>query len=265
MSSHPCHNPIPCVFLHGFLGGKEDWTEIGDILCDKFFCVALDWQSIPKLVFEIKDDHCDVLSLESRSVYITLIQEHIEKIIQEAPCQKKPVLIGYSMGGRIALQLANKNPSFYTHVIILSAHPGLSDPKQREERWKQDMYWMNKLQNLKMDAFLRDWYNQPVFQSLHGKPHLLESIIKNRSSQDPKKMRDIMCHLSLARQLPIRSFHSRTLFLYGEEDTKYKNLYRTLPEEVFVQQVEQSGHVIHLENPKKCAELILYHSRMVLQ
>src|ERR1700722_18840665 len=53
---------IPCVFLHGFLGGKEDWTEIGDILSEKFFCIAFDLQSTPKLSFEIEDDHCDILS-----------------------------------------------------------------------------------------------------------------------------------------------------------------------------------------------------------
>ena len=69
-------------------------------------------------------------------------------------------------------------------------------------------------------------------------------------------MADVLEHLSTAHQTKTHTYPLPTLFLYGEKDKKYQTLYQTLPPCTCVQEVEDSGHALLLENPKGCAERI---------
>jgi 2-succinyl-6-hydroxy-2,4-cyclohexadiene-1-carboxylate synthase len=242
MSLSLCHtgNPHdpPIVFLHGFLGDKEDWEEIIHALCPSYFCVAFDLPGHGS-------------SPNVSSDYLKVLQKEIAKAVS-LPC----CLIGYSLGGRLALQLAEEHPELYSHVIILSAHTGQTEEKQRALRLQSDWEWKDKLDRLTMEEFLKKWYAQPLFHSLRQKPDLLQAIIARRLLQDPRKMADALMTFSLARQNPIVSFHPRTLFLYGEHDEKCENLYRMLPKSISVRKIEQSGHIVHRENPKACVKNI---------
>lgn len=224
----------PCVFLHGFLGVKEDWKEMWDELSSRLFCIGIDLPGHGKSS-SITSDYLNVLA---RAIH------HV--------CQQKSVLIGYSMGGRIALQLSAQHPDRFSHVILLSADPGLKE-NERESRLLQDKKWVEKLKSSTMETFLEEWYAQPLFQSLHKRPHLLKRLIGERKQQNPKHLADVLWTLSPAREPAILSFPSRILFLYGEEDEKYQKIYSALPKKIKVHKIEQSGHVIHLENPKSCA------------
>jgi 2-succinyl-6-hydroxy-2,4-cyclohexadiene-1-carboxylate synthase len=239
ISSHQGDPSRPhCVFLHGFLGAKEDWQEMWSLLSESFFCLGFDLFDLP--------GHGSSPALSTD--YLNLLSNEIARTA--AP---NPILIGYSLGGRLALQLAQADPSRYSHVIALSAHPGISDEKERQARLSYDLEWTDKLKHLEMDAFLTEWYDQPLFRSLRKRPDLLQSILEKRKTQDPKKMADVMSLLSPARQNAIGAFHPRTLFLYGDEDEKYQKLYSMIPKEVCVRKIELSGHIVHLENPKACA------------
>jgi len=236
-SGNPSHHP--CVFLHGFLGAKEDWEKMWDVLNHSFFCLGFDLPG-----------HGSSPGISPD--YLRILSQEIKDSVASAP-----ILIGYSLGGRLALQLAEADPSGYSHVILLSAHTGIQDQKEREARLIFDLKWIDKLKSLTMDAFLKEWYEQPLFRSLHKKPDLLQSILKKRGIQDPQRMAEVLWMLSAARQKAIDSFHPRTLFLYGEEDEKYQKLYSALPKELNVRKIDQCGHVVHLENPMICAERIL--------
>jgi len=232
------HNPA-CVFLHGFLGAKEDCQEMWEYLTERYYCIAFDLPG-----------HGSSSALSTD--YLKILEDEIT-CSATSPC----ILVGYSLGGRIALQLAEANPALYSHVIVLSAHPGLKEEKEKEQRLKSDAEWIAKIQGHGMPAFLKAWYDQPLFRSLHKRPDLLQNIIQSRSSQDPARMADVLWTLSPARQKAISSFHPRSLFLYGEEDEKFEKLSQMLPESVSVRKIERSGHVVHRENPKGCVEHIL--------
>jgi pimeloyl-ACP methyl ester carboxylesterase len=63
--------------------------------------------------------------------------------------------------------------------------------------------------------------------------------------------------LSLADQPHITEFLCPTLFIYGEEDLKYRELYCKLPKTVSVRSIKNCGHCVHLENAPDCAKEIL--------
>jgi 2-succinyl-6-hydroxy-2,4-cyclohexadiene-1-carboxylate synthase len=228
----PSHPPL--IFLHGFLGAKEDWEAAFSFFQRHFFCIAFD---LPGHGSTPYSEHV-----------LSDLKTMLEKI-----SSTKPILIGYSMGGRIALQLQE----CATAIIALSAHPGLATKKEKEERRRIDEMWREKLLELPFDTFFTEWYAQPIFQSLPRHPSLLQAMVKRRMRQNPQNLARVLQQLSLANQPSIARFHCPTLFLHGEEDLKYQQLYCRLPKTVSVRSIKNCSHAIHLENAQGCAEEIL--------
>ena len=88
----------PVVFLHGFLGSSLDWLEVLSYL-PSFKSYLIDLPGHGKSAFHPE-----------------LILPHFEEKID---------LVGYSMGGRLALQYAAQNPQKIEKLILLSTHLGL--------------------------------------------------------------------------------------------------------------------------------------------
>jgi 2-succinyl-6-hydroxy-2,4-cyclohexadiene-1-carboxylate synthase len=75
----------------------------------------------------------------------------------------EPVLLGYSMGGRLALHALQHDPSLWRGAIIVSSHPGLRGRDERKLRWKADDEWAMKMRELPWDVFVKIWNQQSIF------------------------------------------------------------------------------------------------------
>ncbi|MBS0605603.1 MAG: alpha/beta fold hydrolase [Parachlamydiales bacterium] len=210
------------IFLHGFLGSREDWAPMIEKLKRNFFCVALELAAVD-------------------AIAQTLSQLHLHN----------PTYVGYSMGGRTALQLPLSCPS-----IILSAHIGLDTEQEKTLRWEEDLRWIQMLETQPIRSFLEKWYAQPLFQSLRKQQALFEQVLQRRSQQDPVKLALILRQMSLGKQPKITAFHPQSLFLFGEEDLKYEQLYAKLPQTILRKKIPNAGHAVHLENPDACVGAI---------
>ncbi len=210
------------IFLHGFLGAQEDWGPMIDQLKDRFFCVTLELGPLDAIKHTLKQ-----LSLHH------------------------PTYVGYSMGGRSALQLPPIHPS-----IILSGHVGLDTELEKAHRLKEDLHWAQILESQPIQSFLEKWYAQPIFQPLRKQRMLFEQVLERRSRQDPLKLATLLRQMSLGKQTKITAYHPKTLFLFGEEDLKYEQLYATLPPTVLRKKIPMAGHAVHLENPDACVKAI---------
>ena len=94
MLSYFCRGPVdkpPLVFLHGFLGCKEDFLPLVSFLEKNFYCICLDLPGHGSSSFEEK-------ALES--IIDTLASLNISSTD----------FVGYSMGGRVCLELYQKYP-----------------------------------------------------------------------------------------------------------------------------------------------------------
>jgi 2-succinyl-6-hydroxy-2,4-cyclohexadiene-1-carboxylate synthase len=215
------------LFLHGFLGQKEDWDPLLKFLPATLPIRALD------LPYEAED-----------------IALAIQKSIPKAT-----LVIGYSAGGRIALELKDRFPKAYEKIIAISAHPGLKNETEKQARWKVDLEWINLLKNFSMETFLEKWYSQPLFSSFKKHPDF-HTILQRRKMQNPAHLIHFLEHYSLAKKTALEMAPS-TIFVYGKEDLKYAELYRTLAQVKKIFAIENAGHAAHLENPKACANVIL--------
>jgi 2-succinyl-6-hydroxy-2,4-cyclohexadiene-1-carboxylate synthase len=164
-------------------------------------------------------------------------------------------LLGYSMGGRIALRIADKSP-FCSSIVLLSAHTGLRTQEEKEKRLEHDLLWVKCLREKGLTKFLEAWYEQPLFASLKRIPKTLESLLKERVKNDASYLIKILKNYSLSFDPYREYFPLPTLALYGELDEKYAYLYTHLPKNVAVSCIKQAGHAVHLEKPQECVDVI---------
>lgn len=111
--------------------------------------------------------------------------------------------------------------------------------------------WSQKLHSVPMDSFLRAWYNQPLFDSFRTHPRF-EEVVQRRALQNPHLMAQVLTQLSLSKQPPYAPLPLPTLFLHGQRDGAYQSLCATLPSV----QIPNAGHVLPIEAPQPCAQLI---------
>lgn len=214
------------LFLHGFLGQKEDWD--------------------PLLSYLSSSSEIKAIDLPYRATDIALAVKEI------AP--KAKIVVGYSAGGRIALELKARFPNDYGKIIALSAHPGLKTEQEKIARLKIDEQWIEMLKKGPFAEFLEKWYGQDLFQSLKNSPHY-DEILKRRKMQNPEDLAHFLTHFSIAKkQAP--QISPETIFIHGKLDLKYGKLYRTLVpiEKIFT--IENAGHAAHIENPQGSASVI---------
>lgn len=209
------------TFLHGFLGMAEDWNEI-----QKHIAVPSRTLTLP--------------GHKGRTLDLASFEEEIGSGV---------TLVGYSMGGRLAMHYALKNPERVQKLILLSTNPG----EGGEERIAKDEQWAQCLEKEGMDPFLDKWYAQEMFKDL--------KINKERRRHDPQMLAQMLRKFSPAR-LPnlwpkLQEFSCPVVFLFGRNDIKYRLIGKKLNKQFPVAWIERSGHAIHLENPKACAKCIM--------
>ncbi|MCW9064678.1 MAG: alpha/beta fold hydrolase, partial [Ignavibacteriaceae bacterium] len=115
------------LFLHGFTGSANDWTNVFQKIDKRFNKFALDLIG-----------HGKSSSPSSVNYYVPNSQvNQIEKVIGDLRL-KETVLCGYSMGGRVALNFALTKPDLIKGLILESASAGFKNAKEKEARIKSD-------------------------------------------------------------------------------------------------------------------------------
>ncbi len=237
------------IFLHGFLGSRHDFKPFLPHFEKNFSCHSFDLPG---------HNQAPLSCCSSFEDFIELISKKIKEITED-PCS----LIGYSLGGRLALLFAKKYPELVDKLVIISSHLGLEHSEERKKRFSEDLIWADKLEKLSMDDFLKEWYDQPVFQSLKDKTELFEEVKVKRRLSDPRSVAKVLKGLSLGKQPPMWNelcdFPHPMLFLCGDEDKKYKELYEKIPLSSMrrVVNVLGAGHALHLEKPEEFIKIVI--------
>ena len=97
-------------------------------------------------------------------------------------------LVGYSMGGRVALTAACRHPERIRSLTLIGASAGLADPDERAERAAADDALAELIES-DLAAFVDRWMANPLFatQARLGEPFLAEARaqrLRNRLVSD---------------------------------------------------------------------------------
>ncbi|MEM6253688.1 MAG: alpha/beta fold hydrolase [Cyanobacteria bacterium P01_D01_bin.156] len=112
------------------------------------------------------------MSIQSVSLWETLASNcwewadtfstYVRKVTQSNPNQQNYIL-GYSLGGRLALHALLANPHLWAGAIIVAAHPGYADPQKKKQSLERDRIWANRFLSEPWDDLLAEWDALPVF------------------------------------------------------------------------------------------------------
>ncbi len=83
-----------------------------------------------------------------------------------ASLERPRVLVGYSMGGRIALGVVLHRPELVDALVIISAAPGIRSSADREDRQRSDERRATRIAAIGVEQFVSEWVAQPLFASM---------------------------------------------------------------------------------------------------
>jgi len=165
-------------------------------------------------------------------------EELINELAQSIPAND--TLLGYSFGGRLALQVFLKNPDKFKKCIVLSSHCGLKDKSIKMQRVLFEQKCAEKLRELSEEDFLKGWNSQALFS--HDPP----------IDKYPTKNKSILARFFTEYGLSTQEYliddllehKDKLCFVYGEKDAKYvdyatQNI-KPLGFETFI--IENAGH-----------------------
>jgi len=247
---HGSINNPTLIFLHGFLGNHSDWHHTIEQLKDHFHCIAIDLPGhgnsvTTELPLETGFSHCH-----------QLIRFCVDELAVTSFA-----LIGYSLGGRIALDYARtQHDPRLTHLLLESSHIGLQDEHDKMQRYHADVMWATSFATQSIEDNLYEWYDQAIFNDLSDTEK--KDIIEYRMDNYGVYLSNTLLATSLSQQICALPFMQETTlpisYFYGENDAKFQQIANRLPvkKNITIHPFTGLGHNIHIQQPINYAEHI---------
>jgi 2-succinyl-6-hydroxy-2,4-cyclohexadiene-1-carboxylate synthase len=222
------------IFVPGFMQRGESWAPVAELVAERYPSAWLDFRT-----------H----SFEAR----------LGELRQAAAPGTVPV--GYSMGGRLLLHLAARDPERFAGVVTIGASPGIDDPEERRRRRNADEELAAWMEFSTIEEVVDRWERLPVFA---GQPEeLIERQRPGRLEHDPRLLAQLLRSAGQGA-LPgvfddLRRVEAPVLALAGERDECYIAAARRialLAPRGDALPVMGAGHAAHLERPQSVATIL---------
>ncbi|VFQ78024.1 unnamed protein product [Cuscuta campestris] len=252
-------NNIVLVFLHGFLGTCEEWIPIMKAMSGSARCISIDLPGHGRSQLQdwVDNDVMDKSTFSIEAIAIMLC--NLFDILH----LKKVILVGYSMGSRIALYMSLRCNAKVEGAVIISGSPGLTNSVEREMRRTKDDFTASLLVSSGLESFLNVWYAGDLWHSLRCHPHFKKIVSSRLRHADLESLARALSGLSIGRQPSLwedlKLCERPLMFIVGESDAKFKaiaqKMLNTMDQNVSVVncpeivEIPCSGHAAHLENP----------------
>ena len=173
-------------------------------------------------------------------------------------------LVGYSMGGRVALALAVRHPERVRRLVLESGSPGLATHEERAARRREDEALADWIEHTGIKAFVARWEGLPLFESQKALPgHVRDAQRARRWMNHPASLAASLRGMgtgampSFWGSLP--GLRVPVLIMAGVHDAKFVEIARRMASDLpdaRLGLVEGAGHAVHLERPGVWVELV---------
>jgi 2-succinyl-6-hydroxy-2,4-cyclohexadiene-1-carboxylate synthase len=236
----------PLVLLHGFTGSADTWAPHIPAFAPRARVVAVDLLGHGESDAPT-DPHRYRIEQAAADVVAMLDQIGVDR----------PIVLGYSMGGRLALHLAATARNRIAVLVAVSASPGLRDDAARRGRVVEDAALADAIERDGVPAFVDRWERHPLFATQARLPVTVrESVRAQRLRHSARGLANSLRGMGQGVQPAMHDSLHRlripTLIIAGELDDRYCALGREMSRLIPGAQlaiVPQAGHAVHLEQP----------------
>ena len=242
------------LLLHGFSGDKSTWQALRGDLEAEYTVIAIDIlghgaSAKPSQVaaYRMENVAADIVGLLDE---LALGPSH---------------LLGYSLGGRLALYLALYFADRFASLILESASPGLAGTEGRAERRRRDNALAQRIEDEGIEWFVKYWEDLALWQSQRNLPtEVLQSQRHQRLLNDPRGLANNLRGMgtgaqpNLWPQLP--NLKHPTQLIVGELDRKFRIINEAMNGQMpnaRLSLVPAAGHNTHLESPAEFHQRVL--------
>lgn len=238
------------MLLHGFTGSHASWEPLAERWSDSFFVVAPD---LPGHGLTPAPADPSLLSMDASADRIADLLDHLSI--------DKAAVLGYSMGGRLALHVALQHSLRLSALILESASPGLAATAERKLRQASDNKLADAIESRGLDWFVPYWAEQPLFK---GQPEALRRRENRiRSGQTSEGLAQSLRGAGTGAQRSLwgqlSSLTLPVLIIAGGDDAKFcaiaERMALLIPNNTRVS-VTHAGHTVHGEQPDRFHVLV---------
>ncbi|NTV63385.1 MAG: 2-succinyl-6-hydroxy-2,4-cyclohexadiene-1-carboxylate synthase [Oscillochloris sp.] len=242
------------MLLHGFTGSAAEWADLTPHLAPQRHVIAVDLPG-----------HGPVPAPADPAAYT------MERCVADLLAVldgfglEQVDLLGYSMGGRVALHLAALAPQRVRSLILESASPGLADPAERAARAAADDALADTIVSQGIAWFADYWQSLPLFASQDALPAEARAALRERRMHSqPLGLAGSLRGMGTGRQQSLwhrlPQLTMPTLLITGELDIKFETINRQMAQLMPAARLTClpiAGHTAHLERPQEFAELVV--------
>lgn len=176
-----------------------------------------------------------------------------------ALAMKPGILVGYSMGARMALHVALQHPHMVSQLVLFSGTPGLKTEAERSARIQSDCELADRIENIGTPAFIDEWLALPIFSGLSNETNQRSDRLRNTA----KGLSDSLRCAGTGTQEPqwanLQQLSMPVNLIVGELDEKFTAIAEEMKPLISTSEmtvVANVGHTVHLENPIAPAQLL---------
>jgi esterase len=238
----------PVIILHGLLGMSDHWINIAKKIAENNFAVY-----VPDLRNHGKSPHSDLFNYE------TLSSDILALIHRQS--MDKPVIIGHSLGGRIAMLFSTKNPQVVKSIFIIDIGINNVDTGLME---LATMMLKTELSAMKNRKEIEKYFDAKIYD-----PLIKQLVLKNIGINKSKEFEWKVNLPVIVKNLPVilsgidikGTFTGPSFFIKAEKSNYLKDAELDEIREYFPKaelfEIRGAGHWIHTDTPEKLTRLIL--------
>ena len=241
------------TLLHGFTQASRSWAEVIALL-PGYRCLAPDIRGHGRTDLRPGAPHTmDACLADLEAVWA-------------AEGAEQSHLVGYSMGGRLALHAATHRPDLLVSLVTVGAHAGL-DPETAQRRRGGDEQLAARIEQRGVTEFVRYWAGLPLFRGLDRRgPAFRAALDAERRRNTSAGLAASLRGMGAGAMEPVWDRLPQVacpcLFVAGAEDHGYAHEARRLAAAVpngRVEIVPRAGHAVQLERPQAFVTLLREH------
>ena len=231
--------------MHGFTGSAQSW---GDPIVDGLASAV----GSP-LLLDLPGHGRHRGDLAPWRFTLDAVEAELTALARDEPVD----LVGYSMGGRVALAYAVRNPERVRRLVLESASPGLETEEERSARRESDEALARRIEDEGVAAFVDYWEGLSLFESQERLPESVRARtralrLQNRPASLAASLRGLGTGALPSYWGALSALGVPVLALVGALDRKFAaigaRMVQALPRGTLTE-VPGAGHTIHLERP----------------